>query len=174
MEPKPRKLLDQMRDAIRLKNYAYSTEKAYVDWVERYIRFHKLRHPREMNTPEIEAFLTHLAVAKNVSPSTQNQALCAILFLYRHVLHIFSATVLLRICLKPVTRAPSGRARCKNCSATRMAKLLKSTPTCSTKVRLGCAARSIDLGYILALADFSCAGWRIYRTRYASLLQIRA
>lgn len=88
MEQKPRKLLDQVRDALRLKNYAYSTEKTYVDWIERFIRFHKLRHPREMNAPEIEDFLTDLAVKQNVSPSTQNQALSALLFLYRHVLHI--------------------------------------------------------------------------------------
>ncbi|MEZ4864734.1 MAG: integron integrase [Caldilineaceae bacterium] len=88
MEHKPKKLLDQVRDAIRLKNYAYSTEKTYVDWIERFIRFHKLRHPREMNSPEIEAFLTYLAVQQNVSPSTQNQALSALLFLYRHVLDI--------------------------------------------------------------------------------------
>jgi site-specific recombinase XerD len=88
MEPKPKKLLDQVRDALRLKNYAYSTEKTYVDWIERYIRFHKLRHPKEMNAPEIEAFLTHLAVNQNVAPSTQNQALSALLFLYRNVLHI--------------------------------------------------------------------------------------
>lgn len=88
MEPKPKKLLDQVRDALRLKNYAYSTEKTYVDWIERYIRFHKLRHPKEMNSPEVEAFLTHLAVNLNVAPSTQNQALSALLFLYRNVLHI--------------------------------------------------------------------------------------
>jgi len=88
MEPKPKKLLDQVRDTIRLKNYAYSTEKAYVDWIERFIRFHKLSHPREMNSPQIEAFLTHLAVKQNVAPSTQNQALSALLFLYRNVLHI--------------------------------------------------------------------------------------
>ncbi len=88
MEQKPKKLLDQVRDAIRLKNYAYSTEKTYVDWIERFIRFHKLRHPKEMNSPEVEAFLTHLAVKQNVSPSTQNQALSALLFLYRNVLNI--------------------------------------------------------------------------------------
>ncbi|MCB0061948.1 MAG: integron integrase [Caldilineaceae bacterium] len=88
MQQKPKKLLDQVRDTIRLKNYAYSTEKAYVDWIERYIRFHNIRHPREMNSPEVEAFLTHLAVNQNVSPSTQNQALSALLFLYRNVLKI--------------------------------------------------------------------------------------
>jgi len=88
MQPKPKKLLDQVRDAIRLKNYAIRTEESYTHWIERFIRFHKLRHPREMNTPEIEAFLTWLAVEQNVAPSTQNQALSALLFLYRHVLKV--------------------------------------------------------------------------------------
>lgn len=88
MEPRPKKLLDQVRDAIRLKHYAYRTEQTYVDWIERFIRFHKLRHPKEMNTPEIEVYLTHLAVERNVAPSTQNQALSALLFLYRDVLKI--------------------------------------------------------------------------------------
>lgn len=80
------KLLDQVRNAIRLKNYAYSTEKTYVHWIKRYILFHNKRHPREMDVPEVEAFLTHLAVEENVSASTQNQALCAVLFLYNNVL----------------------------------------------------------------------------------------
>lgn len=88
MEPKPKKLLDRVREAIRLKNYSIRTEDTYVDWIERFIRFHKLRHPLEMNVPEIEAFLTWLAVEQNVAPSTQNQALSALLFLYRHVLKV--------------------------------------------------------------------------------------
>lgn len=106
MEQKPRKLLDRVRDAIRLKNYAYSTEKTYVDWIERFIRFHKLRHPREMNTPEIEAFLTHLAVQQNVSPSTQNQALSALLFLYRNVLQIELTGRIDAVRAKPDKRLP--------------------------------------------------------------------
>lgn len=80
------KLLDRVRIAIRLKNYSIRTEEAYVAWVERYIRFHKLRHPLEMGASEIEAFLAYLAVEGNVAASTQNQALCALLFLYKHVL----------------------------------------------------------------------------------------
>lgn len=88
MEPKPKKLLDRVRDAIRLKNYSIRTENTYVDWIERFIRFHKLCHPLEMNMPEIEAFLTWLAVEQNVAPSTQNQALSALLFLYRNVLNV--------------------------------------------------------------------------------------
>jgi len=82
----PPKLLDQVRHAIRLRNYSYRTEKTYVDWVKRYILFHNKTHPNEMGKVEIEAFLTHLAVEGNVSASTQNQALSALLFLYKHVL----------------------------------------------------------------------------------------
>jgi integron integrase len=88
MQPKPKKLLEQVRDAVRLKNYSIRTEDTYVDWIERFVRFHKLRHPSEMNVPEIEAFLAWLAVEQNVAPSTQNQALSALLFLYRNVLKI--------------------------------------------------------------------------------------
>lgn len=80
------KLLDRVRIAIRLKNYSIRTEQAYVNWIERYIRFHNLRHPQEMGVPEIEAFLAHLAVEGNVAASTQNQALSALLFLYKHLL----------------------------------------------------------------------------------------
>ena len=83
---RPKKLLDQLRDRIRLKNYSYRTEKSYVSWIRRFIFFHNKRHPREMGHLEIEAFLTHLVVERNVAPSTQNQALHAILFLYREVL----------------------------------------------------------------------------------------
>lgn len=81
------KLLDQARDKIRLKHYSYKTEQCYVEWMKRYILFHNKRHPLEMGTPEIETFLTHLAKVKHVSASTQNQALHAILFLYREILH---------------------------------------------------------------------------------------
>ncbi|MEM7129988.1 MAG: integron integrase [Chloroflexota bacterium] len=88
MEPRPKKLLDRVRDTLRLKHYSIRTEESYVSWIERFIRFHKLRHPLEMNTPEIESFLTWLAVEQNVAPSTQNQALCALLFLYQNVLNV--------------------------------------------------------------------------------------
>ena len=80
------KLLDQVRDMIRLKHYSIRTEQAYLGWIRRFILFHHKRHPKEMGKTEIEAFLTHLAVQKNVAASTQNQAMNAILFLYRHVL----------------------------------------------------------------------------------------
>jgi len=89
---KLKKLLDQLRDAIRIKHYSYSTEKTYVHWAKRYILFHNKRHPAEMGALEIEAFLSHLAQEANVSASTQNQAFNALLFLYRNVLQIELAT----------------------------------------------------------------------------------
>ena len=86
MNQRPKKLLDQVREAIQVKHYSIRTEQAYVNWIKRYILFHDKRHPREMGAAEIEAFLTHLAVDRNVAASTQNQALSALLFLYRQVL----------------------------------------------------------------------------------------
>ena len=70
-----KKLLDQVREALRLKHYSYRTEASYVDWIKRFILFHHKRHPSEMGAPEIQAFLAHLAQEKNVAASTQNQAL---------------------------------------------------------------------------------------------------
>ena len=86
MEQPPRKLLDQLSDAIRIKQYSPRTEKTYVHWVREYILFHKKRHPREMAVPEINQFITHLVVERKASESTQNQAISAILFLYRYIL----------------------------------------------------------------------------------------
>lgn len=80
------KLLDQLREAMQSRHYSRRTETTYVHWVKRFIYFHHVRHPKEMAEPEINAFLTNLAVKEHVSASTQNQALCAILFLYRYVL----------------------------------------------------------------------------------------
>jgi integron integrase len=82
------RLLDQVRDKIRLKHYSIRTEQAYTDWVKRFVLFHKKRHPKDMSAGEVEQFLTHLAVAGKVSASTQNQAKSALLFLYRDVLSI--------------------------------------------------------------------------------------
>ncbi len=86
--PKEKKLLEQYSDALRLKQYSPRTEKTYILWTRSYILFHNKRHPKEMGTLEIRQFITHLVAEKKVSSSTQNQALSAILFLYRHVLHI--------------------------------------------------------------------------------------
>jgi integron integrase len=86
MNNQPPKLLDQVRHTLRTKHYSLRTEQAYLHWIRRFILFHHKRHPHEMDTPEIEAFLTHLAVNEQVAPSTQNQALSALLFLYQQVL----------------------------------------------------------------------------------------
>ncbi len=86
MEKPPKKLLEQVSDAIRIKHYSLRTEKTYIEWIKRYILFHKKRHPAEMGIEEVQAFLTHLASDRTVSASTQNQALSAILFLYRQVI----------------------------------------------------------------------------------------
>ena len=83
-----KKLLDTVRDKIRLKHYSLSTERTYVEWIKRYIFYHNKRHPKEMGKEEIEQFLTHLAVERNVAPATQNQAFNAVLFLYEQVLEI--------------------------------------------------------------------------------------
>lgn len=80
------KLLDRVRWHLRVKHYSIRTEQAYVDWIRRYILFHRKRHPNEMAEREITEFLTHLAVEKHVAASTQNQAFAAILFLYQQVL----------------------------------------------------------------------------------------
>lgn len=86
MEGKRPRLLEQVRDAIRLKHYSLSTEKSYLYWIRFFIRFHQLRHPRELGEQDIQRFLTFLAVERNVAAGTQNQALNAIVFLYREVL----------------------------------------------------------------------------------------
>ncbi len=90
LEPSPpgkqKKLLEQVRDLMRLKHYSIRTERCYCDWIERFIRFHGKKHPAEMGEPEVSAFLTHLAREGRVAASTQNQALSALLFLYKGLL----------------------------------------------------------------------------------------
>jgi len=84
--PSSHRLLDRLRAAVRTHHYSRRTEQAYSGWVRRFILYHGKRHPKDMGAIEVAAFLTDLAVRKKVSASTQNQALCAVLFLYRHVL----------------------------------------------------------------------------------------
>jgi integron integrase len=86
VEKQLRKLMDQVRDNLRLKHYSIRTEQSYISWIKRYILFHGKRHPCDMGKPEIEAFLTHLDMDLKVFASTQNQALNALLFLYQQVL----------------------------------------------------------------------------------------
>jgi integron integrase len=85
--PTPR-FLERVRDRLRLSHYSHRTEEAYVDWTRRFILFHGKRHPQEMGSAEVRAFLSHLAVDRRVSASTQNQAKAALLFLYKHVLEV--------------------------------------------------------------------------------------
>ena len=92
--------LDRVRHAIRTKHYSRRTESAYVDWIRRYIVFHRKRHPSEMGATEIASFLTWLATHRRVSASTQNQALSAVLFLYRDVLHV---------AIRPIEHVPRAR-----------------------------------------------------------------
>lgn len=85
------KLLELVRLKLRARHYAYSTEKAYVQWIERFIRWHaelhrQWRHPKELGAGEVEAYLSHLANERHVSKNTQNQSFSALLFLYRHVI----------------------------------------------------------------------------------------
>lgn len=88
MATKSKKLLDQVREAIRTKHYSYRTEQTYVQWIKRFVLFHKKRHPRDMGAQEIQEYIYFLANERKVASSTQNQALSAIMFLYKYVLHM--------------------------------------------------------------------------------------
>jgi len=80
------RLLDQLRDSVRRKHYSPRTEEAYAHWVKRFVYFSGKRHPRELGASEVPAFLSHLATERDVAAATQNQALAALLFLYKEVL----------------------------------------------------------------------------------------
>jgi len=106
--PSP-KLLDQVRDLIRTKHYSIRTENQYLQWIRRFILFHGKQHPRDMGAPEVEAFLSHLAVSRDVAASTQNQALSALLF-------FFIARCWVSICLGWIMLlAPNGLNACPSC-----------------------------------------------------------
>ena len=86
--PRPKKLLDRYSEALRNLHYSLRTERTYTSWVRQFILYHNKRHPTEMGTTEINDFITYLVNQKSISASTQNQAISAILFLYRNVLQI--------------------------------------------------------------------------------------
>ena len=102
----PPRLLDQLRERIRVKHYALRTERIYVGWVRRYILFHGKRHPRDMGALEIEAFLSHLALVRGVSSATQNQAKAALLFLYKEVLGAVDLPWLTEVVAAKASRRP--------------------------------------------------------------------
>lgn len=85
--PRPAGLIQRYREELQVRHYARRTVNTYEQWLWRFLRFHGLRHPREMGSPEVNAFLAHLAVERKVSASNQNQALAALLFLYRELLN---------------------------------------------------------------------------------------
>ena len=87
-KPKPGRLMDQVREVLRYHHYAIRTEEAYVRWILQYIHFHQKRHPKDLGKVEIERFLSYLASERNVAAATQNQAMNAILFLYKHVMDL--------------------------------------------------------------------------------------
>lgn len=99
-------LLEELIAAIRIRHYSRRTEEAYAGWVRRFILFHGKRHPKEMGEPELQAFLTHLAMQRHVSASTQNQALSAILFLYREVLKVEDFSIDLTVRARRPERLP--------------------------------------------------------------------
>lgn len=137
----PKKLLDQVREIIRLKHYSRSTEKTYVFWIRRFILFHQKRHPREMGEPEIEAFLTYLAIRRKVSASTQNQAFNALLFLYRHVLHKELKESIQAVRAKRPQRLPTVLSREE---AKRIIDAMEDTEKLIVQILYGCGLRLME------------------------------
>ena len=140
-QQRPKRLLDQVREAIRRKHYSIRTEEAYVSWIRRFILFHNKRHPREMGAPEIEAFLTHLAIERRVAASTQNQALSALLFLYREVLQIDLDLPLRAVRAKRPRRLPTVLTRDE---ALRVIACLSGTHQLMAKLLYGSGLRLME------------------------------
>ena len=138
---KPKKLLDQVSEALRTKHYAYRTEETYVDWIKRYILFHKKRHPKDMGEEEIREFIAYLATERKVATSTQNQALSAILFLYRTVLQK-------EIILPPELINPSRPKRLPtvltHAEAMSVINLMHGLPRLMTKILYGSGLRLME------------------------------
>lgn len=156
--PAAPRLLDQVRARLRVKHYAYSTEKTYCDWIRRFIRWSGMRHPREMGAADVDAYLSHLATDREVSASTQNQALHAILFLYKEVLDIDLPW------LNDVTRAKaSKRLPCVLSRAEVAALLAHTSGTAGLVVRLlyGTGMRLME-GLRLRVKDVDFAGHNVF------------
>jgi len=141
MEVKPLGLLEVVRTKIRARHYSLRTEKAYVFWIRRYVHFHGKRHPRDMGAPEVEAFLTHLAVDAKVSSSTQNQALAAVLFLYRDVLELSLPWLGSVVRAKPSTHLPVVLTRDE---VGRILSQLPETPRLVASLLYGSGARLLE------------------------------
>jgi len=135
------KLLDQVRDAIRLRHYSIRTEEAYTHWIKRYILFHHKTHPRELGEAHVSAFLTHLAVDKHVAASTQNQALSALLFLYRDVLEMEIGWVSDVVRAKRPRRLPVVLSRVE---VSEILKLIKGTNGVLARLMYGSGMRLME------------------------------
>ena len=165
--PSAPRLLDRVRDKIRVKHYSIRTEQVYVDWIRRFILFHGKQHPSELGAPEVEAFLTHLAVKGNVAASTQNQAKSSLLFMYREVLglelpwlgEIVPAKAPARL---PVvlTREEVSAILARLAGTHRLIGCLLYAPACESWKACGCASRTSNFRGTKS----SCAMARAQRT----------
>jgi integron integrase len=141
MVKSPTKLLDQVRNCIRLKGYSIRTENAYVSWIKRFILFHNKRHPQEMGKLEIEAFLTHLAVNRNVASSTQNQAFNALLFLYSNVLNRDMPQNINALRSKKAVRTPTVMTRKETL---KLIEMMHGSHQLMAKLMYGCGLRVME------------------------------
>ena len=140
--PTSARLMDQVREVLRFHHYAYNTEKSYVSWILQYIRFHNKKHPKDMGKPEVEAFLSHLAINRNVSASTQNQAFNAIVFLYKQVLGVdFDLDIRASRARKSV-RLPVVLSRQQVAD---IIDTLSGAPNLMAKLMYGCGLRSLEV-----------------------------
>jgi integron integrase len=137
----PVKLLDRVRQCIRLKGYSIRTEKSYVSWIKRFVLFHGKRHPQGMGKPEIEAFLSHLVIKRNVASSTQNQAFNAILFLYNHVLDVDMPQNINALRSKKPIRVPTVMTREESL---KLIGTLRGTPQLMAKLMYGSGLRVME------------------------------
>jgi integron integrase len=135
------RLLDRVRATLRARHYSLRTEDAYVAWVRRFVRFHGLRHPREMGEAEINAFLLHLATGGRISASTQGQALAALLFLYREVMHKELHQLGQLVRAKPSQRLPVMLTRDE---AREVLSHLEGTPRLVASLLYGTGMRLLD------------------------------
>lgn len=140
--PKSVRLMDQVREVLRFHHYAYNTEKSYVSWILQYIRFHNKKHPKDMGKSEVEAFLSHLALNRNVAAATQNQALNAIVFLYKQVLHIDFDLDIRATRARKSTRLPVVLSREQ---VLNIIKDLQGAPNLMARLMYGCGLRSLEV-----------------------------
>jgi integron integrase len=141
MRNPPVKLLDRVRQSIRLKGYSIRTERTYVSWIRQFVLFHAKRHPRDMGKPEIEAFLSYLVMKRNVASSTQNQAFNSILFLYNNVLDVDMPQDINALRSKKPVRVPTVMTREETL---KLIGSMHGTHQLMAKLMYGCGLRVIE------------------------------